>query len=317
MKSNRPDEKRKALRSDPEWNRVLYAVMEKLYTGVEHLGLRDKVNDRLIGNSAKFAALAAVRAYKAINGNRAIVGDEIELCADIAIDILKHSFNPDRMVNKLPICVWDNISVLCGKCYIPTLVFTELYNKFGIDYTVMDLLCYREPDEDYAPTYIKILNLIVREDLTIPNPDEDTMREFVANITNNIHRAHRDGPKERAVDIVIKYYLHEYSIEDLTEMFNLSSGTIRMILRCWRDRCHTILGDPHSWDAPFSLGIYIFGNSPYNKEYPEFSFLHRIRFLMMHRAELSRADNMLLNRVLYTLKRYDSSCTVKKEENNE
>lgn len=172
MKSNRPDEKRKALRSDPEWNRVLYAVMERLYTGVEHLGLRDKVNDGLIGNSAKFAALAAVRAYKAINGNRAIVGDEIELCADIAIDILKHSFNPDRMVNKLPVCVWDNISVLCGKCYIPTLVFTELYNKFGIDYTVMDLICYREPDEDYVPTYIKILNLIVREDLAIPNPDE-------------------------------------------------------------------------------------------------------------------------------------------------
>lgn len=306
MKSNKPD----ALK------RILYLTNNRFYTYAHGLPHRNRAHERLLSNSAGLASLAAMRAYKAINGDRDIVDDELELCADMAIAILKHTCNPDRIQDETPVYVWDSICVLCGRCRIPIYVFDELYDEFGTDWTVMDLMCYHEPD-DGTPSWLKDINKIVREDLTTPNPDEDAMRELVTNITNNIRRAYREGPKERAVDIVIKYYLYEYSIEDLTEMFNLSSATIRMILRCWRDRCHAILGDPHSWDAPFSLGIYIFGNSPYNKEYPEFSFLHRIRFLMMHRAELSRADNLLLNRVLYTLKRYDSSCTVKKEENNE
>lgn len=321
MKSNRPGEKRKALRSEPKWNRVLYLVNDRLYTdacGLPYRGIpdSDRAHDRLLSNNAKLASLSAVRAYKAINGDRDIVGDELELCADIAMAILKHSCSSDGTLNRTPVCIWDNIGVLCGKCYLPTLVFTELYNKFGTDCTVMDLMCHHGSDFG-VPPWIKDINRIVREDLTMPNPDEDAMREFVANIINNIHRAHREGPKERAVNIVIEYYLHDRPIENLAEMFMLSGGTIRHILWCWRERCHTILGDRHSWDAPYSLGTRIFGNSPCNKEYPEFSFLHRIRFLMMHRTEMSRADDTLLQRVIYTLKRYDSSHMVKKEENNE
>lgn len=311
MKLNQPDGKRKDLRLEPKWKRVLYLVNYRLHTDpsiLPYIGIHymDRVYDKLISDSTKFAALSAVRAYKALYGNRDIVGNELEFCADIAIDILKHSCNPDGTLDSTPVCVWDNIGVLCGKCYLPMLVFTELCDKFGTDCTVMDLMCYRKPDTDEVPQFIKFINRIVREDLTIPNPDKDAMYELVTNITNNIHRAHREGPKERAVDIVIKYYLSDYPIDGLAEMFKLSKTIIQKIIRCWRERCHAILSDPHSWDAPFSLGIYIFGNSPCNAEYPEFTFLHRIRFLMMHRTKMSRADNVLLRRVIDKLKVYDN-----------
>lgn len=319
MQWNWINEKRKA---QPDAWRIATVVDERLHNAVLNGTLSNACAQRR-HDSADLAALSLVLAYRAVNGDRAMTSDEIEGYADLTMAMLNH---PDVAYDKgTPICVADNIYVLYGRCGITQLSFAKLYSRFGMDCKVIDLIC--TPKRELQRTLekaasmieqmIKFINIIACEDLTMPNPDEDAMREFVTNIINNIHRAHREGPKERAVNIVIEYYLHDRPIEDLAEMFMLSGATIRHILWCWRERCHTILGDRHSWDAPYSLGTRIFGNSPCNKEYPEFSFLHRIRFLMMHRTEMSRADDTLLQRVIYTLRRYDSSHMVKKEENNE
>ena len=319
MNWNWINEKRKA---QPDAWRIATVVDDRLHNAVLNGTISEKCAMRR-HYGVDLAALSLVLAYRAVNGDRAMTSDEIEVYADLAMTMLNHSGGTDN--SGTPICVWDNIRVLYGRCGITPLFFAKLYSRFGMDYKVIDFICTPKYKlqrilgkfSSAIEQMIKYTNIIACEDLAIPNPDEDGLRNFIANTIEGIDQPHWNGPKARMVDIVIKYYLCDHPIETLTEMFKLPKRTIQYILQCWRHRVTFILDNPDTWYAYPSFRPFIFGNSPYSTKYPEFSFLHRIRFLMMHRTEMSRTDNVLLKRIMKKLKKYDSSCMVNKEENNE
>lgn len=319
MNWNWINEKRKA---QPDAWRIATVVDEQLHNAVLNGTLSEACAMRR-HCGADLAALSLVLAYRAVNGDRAMTSDEIEVYADLVMTMLNHSGGTDN--SGTPICVWDNIHVLYGRCGITQQSLVKLYNHFGTGCEVMDLICTPERElqrilgifDSRVERIIKSINNVVYEDVTIPNLNEDGLRNFIANIIEDIIQPHWEGPKARVVDIVIKYYLCDHPIETLTEMFKLSKRTIQHILQCWRYRVVYILDNPDMWYAYSSFGPFIFGNSQYNTECPEFSFLHRIRFLMMHRTEMSRTDNVLLKRIMKKLKKYDSSCMVSRRENNE
>lgn len=319
MNWNWINEKRKA---QPEAWRIASVVDERLYNAVLNGTISEKCAMRR-HYGVDLAALSLVLAYKSINGDRTMTSDEIEGYADLTMTMLNQ---PGYTADKgTPISVWDNIHVLYGRPITTPLSFAKLYSRFGMDYKVIDLICTPKYKlqrilgkfSSAIEQMIKYINIIACEDLAIPNLDEDGLRNFIANTIEGIDQPHWNGPKARMVDIVIKYYLCDHPIETLTEMFKLSKRTIQYILQCWRHRVTFILDNPDTWYAYPSFRPFIFGNSQYNTACPEFSFLHRIRFLMMHRTKMSRADNSLLKLVMDKLKGYDSSCMVNKEENNE
>lgn len=318
MKLNWLKEKRKA---QPDAWRVASVVDERLHNAVLNGTLSEMCAMRR-HYGVDLAALSLVIAYRAVNGDRTMTSDEIEGYADLTMTMLNHSGDTDN--KGTPISVWDNIHVLYGIITTP-LSFAKLYRRFGMDYKVIDLICTPKYKlqrilgkfSSAIEQMIKYINIIACEDLAIPNPDEDGLRNFIANTIEDIDQPHWNGPKARMVDIVIKYYLCDHPIETLTEMFKLPKRTIQYILQCWRHRVTFILDNPDTWYAYPSFRPFIFGNSQYNTECPEFSFLHRIRFLMMHRTEMSRTDNNLLKLVMGKLKGYNIACMVNKEENNE
>ncbi len=309
-------------KSQPEMWKILSIIDNRLYNDVMN-GTISNIRAQRIHASAVMPALSVVLACKSVNGGRTMTSDEIEVYADLAMAMLWNL--GDATVEKAPVCVADNIHALYGRCAIGPVSFAKLYSKFGPDCKVIDLICTPRRElqrilwkfSSELEQMIKSINLVVREDLKIPNLDETGMRNFIANITDDINQPHWEGPKARVVDIVIKYYLCDHPMEILTEMFKLSKRTIQRILQCWRYRVTFILDNPDMWYEYPSFGPFILGNRPYNIKYKEFSFLHRIRFLMMHRTEMSRSDNILLERVMGELKKYDVACVVSRRENNE
>lgn len=306
-------------KSQPEMWKILSIIDNRLYNDVMN-GTISNIRAQRIHASAAMPALSVVLAYKSVNGGRTMTSDEIEVYADLAMAMLWNL--GDATVEKAPVCVADNIHALYSRCAIGPVSFAKLYSKFGLDCKVIDLICTPKRElqrilwkfSSTIEQMIKSINIVVREDLKIPNLDETGLRNFITNIVDAIDQPRYDGPKERLVDIVIKYYLCDHPIEILTEMFKLSKRTIQHILQCWRYRVTFILDNPDMWYEYSSFGPFILGNSPYNKECKEFSFLHRIRFLMMHRTEMSRSDNTLLKLVMDKLKEYNIACVVSRRE---
>lgn len=320
MNWNWIDEKRKA---QPDAWRIATVVDERLHNAVLNGTLSEKCAMRR-HDSADLAALSLVLGYRAVNGDRAMTSDEIEVYADLAMTMLNHSGGTDN--SGTPICVWDNIRVLYGRCGITPLFFAKLYSRFGMNCEVIDLICIPERElqrmlgifDSRVERIIKSINNVVYEDVTIPNPSEETMRRFIVAIAKNARHPNYVGPIERYAYIVMRYYLYNQSIDAIAEEFKRSKLTIEGLIRDWRHSVTRMLDRTDVWDDYFNhVAVCIFDNSPYNTKYPEFSFLHRIRFLMMHRTEMSRTDNVLLKRIMKKLKKYDSSCMVSRRENNE